>query len=74
MPLVYQDISSALQDDKRRSFHCQGGAEGLPLSFDDPCLHHADSRTAFGKDATVIVPNAFSDLLGWVPGRKGMLL
>lgn len=23
MPLVYQDISSALQDDKRRSFHCQ---------------------------------------------------
>ena len=45
MPLVYQDISSALQDDKRRSFHCQGGAEGLPLSFDDPCLHHADSHT-----------------------------
>ena len=28
-----------------------GGAEGLPLSFDDPCLHHADSRTAFGKRA-----------------------
>lgn len=35
-----------------------GGAEGLPLSFDDPCLHHADSRTAFERG---LVPGVVPD-------------